>query len=143
MDEHYDDEFLRRILSDTKVIALVGASPKPERPSHGVMKFLQRRGYKVIPVNPGLAGQKLNGETVYASLSEIPQATTGKIDMVDIFRNSADAGAPTEEAIKIGAKTVWMQLGVEHLPAATKARKAGLNVVMNRCPAIEIPRLFS
>jgi predicted CoA-binding protein len=143
MDEHYDDEFLRRILTDTKVIALVGASPKPERPSHGVMKFLQRRGYKVIPVNPGLAGQKLSGETVYASLSEIPQSVTGKIDMVDIFRNSADAGAPAEEAIKIGAKTVWMQLGVEHIQAATKARAAGLNVVMNRCPAIEIPRLFS
>ena len=73
LDEHYDDEFLRRILTDTKIIALVGASPKPERPSHGVMKFLQRRGYKVIPVNPGLAGQKLNGEMVYASLSDIPQ----------------------------------------------------------------------
>ena len=103
MDEHYDDAFLRNILNETKVIALVGASPKPERPSHGVMKFLQRRGYKVIPVNPGLAGQKLNGETVYASLTAIPQAVTGKIDMVDIFRNSADAGAPAEEAIAIGA----------------------------------------
>ena len=143
LDEHYDDEFLRRILTDTKIIALVGASPKPERPSHGVMKFLQRRGYKVIPVNPGLAGQKLNGEMVYASLSDIPQAVTGKIDLVDIFRNSADAGAPAVEAIAIGARTVWMQLGVAHLAAATKARAAGMNVVMNRCPAIEIPRLFS
>lgn len=143
LDEHYDDAFLRDILNETKVIALVGASPKPERPSHGVMKYLQRRGYKVIPVNPGLAGQKLNGETVYASLLEIPQAVTGKIDMVEIFRNSAEAGTPTEEAIEIGARTVWMQLGVEHVPAATKARAAGLKVVMNRCPAIEIPRLFS
>jgi predicted CoA-binding protein len=142
-DEDYDDDVLRGILKETKVIALVGASIKPERPSHGVMRYLQRQGYRVIPVNPGLEGQSLNGERVYKSLSEIPQADTGKIDMVDIFRNSASAAAPALEAITIGAKTVWMQLGVVNGPAAEAARAAGLRVVMNRCPAIEIPRLLS
>jgi predicted CoA-binding protein len=141
--EEYDDAYLRGILKETKVIALVGASIKPERPSHGVMRYLQRKGYRVIPVNPGLEGQTLNGERVYKSLSDIPQAETGKIDMVDIFRNSAAAAAPALEAIAIGAKTVWMQLGVIHEEAAGKARAAGLKVVMNRCPAIEIPRLLS
>jgi predicted CoA-binding protein len=142
LDETYDDDFIRGILKETKVIALVGASPKPERPSNGVMRYLQRQGYRVIPVNPGLEGQTLNGERVYKSLSDIPQADTGKIDMVDIFRNSQAAAAPALEAIAIGAKTVWMQLGVFHPAAAEAARKAGLKVVMNRCPAIELPRLF-
>jgi uncharacterized protein len=142
VDEHYDDDFLRGILKETKVIALVGASNKPERPSHGVMRYLQRKGYRVIPVNPGLEGQVINGEKVYRSLSDIPQAETGPVDMVDIFRNSAAAEAPALEAIAIGAKTVWMQLDVVNEPAAAKARAAGLKVVMNRCPAIEIPRLL-
>jgi predicted CoA-binding protein len=142
LDEHYDDDFLRGILKETKVIALVGASPKPERPSHGVMRYLQRRGYRVIPINPGLEGQTLNGEKVYGSLRDIPQSETGPVDMVDIFRNSAAAEAPALEAIEIGAKTVWMQLGVRNEAAAEKARDAGLKVVMNRCPAIEIPRLL-
>lgn len=143
MSEDYKDDFLRNILTETKVIALVGASPKPERPSHGVMRYLQRHGYRVIPVNPGLEGQVLNGERVYRSLGDIPQADTGKIDMVDIFRNSQAAAAPALEAIAIGAKTVWMQLGVINEQAAETARAAGLKVVMNRCPAIEIPRLIS
>jgi predicted CoA-binding protein len=142
LDETYDDDFIRGILKETKVIALVGASPKPERPSNGVMRYLQRQGYRVIPVNPGLEGQALNGERVYKSLSDIPQADTGKIDMVDIFRNSQAAAAPALEAIAIGAKTVWMQLGVVNPAAAETARNAGLKVVMNRCPAIEIPRLL-
>jgi predicted CoA-binding protein len=142
LDGQVDDDLLRSILTETKVIALVGASAKPERPSHGVMRYLQRRGYRVIPVNPGLEGQVLNGEKVYRSLREIPQAETGPVDMVDIFRNSVSAEAPALEAIEIGAKTVWMQLGVINEPAAAKARAAGLKVVMNRCPAIEIPRLL-
>jgi predicted CoA-binding protein len=142
LNEQYDDDFLRGILKETKVIALVGASPKPERPSHGVMRYLQRQGYRVIPVNPGLEGQVLNGEKVYRSLAEIPQNETGAVDMVDIFRNSAAAAAPALEAIAIGAKTVWMQLGVVNEAAAQTARTAGLKVVMNRCPAIEIPRLL-
>jgi uncharacterized protein len=141
MTTRASDALLRKILTETKTIALVGASNKPERDSHGVMRFLQSKGYRVIPINPGLAGQTLNGETVYASLKDIPQDKTGRIDMVDIFRNSADAAAPALEAIEIGAKFVWMQLGVVNEPAAEKVRAAGLEIVMNHCPAIEYPRL--
>lgn len=130
------------MLTETKVIALVGASDKPDRASNGVMRFLQSRGYRVIPVNPVLAGKQLNGEHVYAALKDIPQDQTGRVDMVDIFRNSADAAAPTLEAIEIGARFVWMQLGVVNEPAAKTARAAGLEVVMDHCPAIEYPRLI-
>jgi predicted CoA-binding protein len=142
MSTEASDALLRRILTETKVIALVGASNKPHRPSNGVMRFLQSRGYRVIPVNPGLAGQTLNGELVYASLKDIPQDKTGRIDMVDIFRNSADAAAPALDAIGIGARFVWMQLGVVNEPAAVKVRAAGLDIVMDHCPAIEYPRLI-
>lgn len=142
MTTHPSDELLRRILTETRTIALVGASNKPERPSHGVMRFLQARGYRVIPVNPGLAGQTLNGELVYAGLKDIPQDKVGRIDMVDIFRNSAEAGQPALEAIEIGARFVWMQLGVVNEPAAAKVREAGLEIVMDHCPAIEYPRLI-
>jgi predicted CoA-binding protein len=142
MSTEASDALLRRILTETKVIALVGASNKPHRPSNGVMRFLQAHGYRVIPVNPGLAGQSLNGELVYASLKDIPQDKTGRIDMVDIFRNSADAAAPALEAIEIGARFVWMQLGVVNEPAAAKVRAAGLEIVMDHCPAIEYPRLI-
>lgn len=135
------DDLLQRILTETKVIALVGASPKPERPSNGVMRFLQRHGYRVIPVNPGLEGQTLNGERVYARLADIPEAKSRQIDMVDIFRNSESALEPAREAIAVGAKTVWMQLDVVNETAASEARAAGLNIVMDHCPAIEIPRL--
>ncbi len=131
-----DDQHIRDILTSVKTIAVVGWSPKPDRPSHGVAAFLKRRGYRVIPVNPGQAGQIALGEAVRATLAE-----AGPVDMVDIFRRSAEAGAVVDQAIAVGAKVVWMQLGVIDEAAATRARAAGLRVVMNRCPAIEIPRL--
>jgi predicted CoA-binding protein len=139
MSKHdsYPDALIRRILAETRTIALVGASAKPERPSHGVMRFLQRQGYRVIPVNPGLAGKTLHGEKVYARIADIPE----RIDMVDIFRNSAHAGAASDDGVKAGARFIWMQLGVSDPAAAERAEKAGLTVIMNRCPAIEIPRL--
>jgi predicted CoA-binding protein len=131
-----DDSEIRDILTSVKTIAVVGWSPKPDRPSHGVAAFLKRRGYRVIPVNPGQAGQEALGETVVASLAE-----AGPVDMVDIFRRSEEAGAVVDQAIAAGAKVVWMQLGVIDEAAADRARSAGLKVLMDRCPAIEIPRL--
>ena len=128
---------VEHILKNTKLIALVGASANPARDSHEIMRFLQAKGYRVIPVNPGLAGKELNGEKVYASLRDIPE----KIDMVDVFRNSEAAGPVADEAVEIGAKYVWMQLGVVNGEAAARARAAGLRVVMNRCPKIEMPTL--
>ena len=130
------DNELRDILASVKTIALVGWSPNPDRPSHRVAAFLAARGYRVIPVNPGQAGQQALGETVVASLAD-----AGPFDMVDIFRRSEEAGGVVDAAIAAGAKVVWMQLGVVDEAAATRARQAGLRVVMNRCPAIEIPRL--
>ena len=130
------DAEIRDILTGVKTIAVVGWSPKPDRPSHGVAAFLKRRGYRVIPVNPGQAGQTVLGETVVATLAE-----AGPVDMVDIFRRSEEAGAVADEAVRLGAKVVWMQLGVVDEAAAERARAAGVKVVMNRCPAIEIPRL--
>ena len=130
------DSEIREILNSVKTIAVVGWSPKADRPSHGVAAFLAGRGYRVIPVNPGQAGQEALGETVVATLAE-----AGPVDMVDIFRRSDEAGAVMDEAVAVGAKVVWTQLGVVDEAAATRARAAGLKVVMNRCPAIEIPRL--
>ncbi len=132
------DDDIRDILTSTKTIAVVGWSPKPDRPSHGVAAFLKRQGYRVIPVNPGQAGESALGETIRASLSDI-DAT---VDMVDIFRRSSEVGPVVDEALALpGVKTIWMQLGVIDDVAAAKARAAGLRVVMDRCPAIEIPRL--
>jgi uncharacterized protein len=135
--EHYSDDDLRDILSSARTIAVVGASPRRGRPSHGVMAYLQRHGYRAIPVNPNAAGETIHGEKCYAALAEIPEP----IDMVDIFRRSEFAGAAVDQAIAIGAKVVWMQLGVRDDAAAARAEAADLKVVMNRCPAIEIPRL--
>lgn len=133
------DADITRILKDTKVIALVGASAKPERPSHRVGNFLVSKGYKVIPVNPGQAGKTLFGETCVASLSEI----TEPVDMVDIFRRAEELGAVVDEALHTltGLKYVWMQLDLVDEKAAALARAQGAEVVMDRCPAIEIPRL--
>lgn len=128
---------IAELLTATKTIALVGASANPARDSHEVMAFLQSQGYRVIPVNPGLAGQKLLGETVVAKLSDIGE----RIDLVDIFRNSEAAGGAVDEAIAAGAGAVWMQLGVINPEAAARAEAAGLKVVMDHCPKIEIPRL--
>lgn len=138
--DRYEPEYLKGVLQSTKVIALVGASPDPSRPSHSVMRFLQGRGYKVIPVNPGQAGKEINGETVYAKLADIPVA----IDMVDVFRASDYLGKVVDEALALETrpKAIWAQLGVRDDEAAARAEAAGLSVVMNRCPAIELPRLL-
>ena len=135
--DNYPDPYLRDILTNVRTIAVVGASPRRERPSHGVMAYLQRRGYRVIPVNPKAAGGTINGETVYAMLADAPEP----IDMIDVFRRTEMAGGVVDEAIAAGAKVVWMQLGVRDDTAAARAEAHGLKVVMNRCPAIEIPRL--
>jgi O-acetylhomoserine (thiol)-lyase len=133
----YSDQQIRQILEGVQTIAMVGASSNWNRPSYFVMKYLQGKGYRVIPVNPGIAGQELLGERVYASLTEIPD----KIDMVDIFRPSSEAPKIVEEAIVVGAPVVWMQLGVRHDAAAARAAAAGIEVIMNRCPKIEFGRL--
>src|SRR4029077_12131739 len=133
----YSDDYLRDILESVHTIAVVGASPRRERPSHGVMAYLQRHGYRAIPVNPNAAGDRINGEKCYAALAEVPEP----IDMVDVFRRSEAAGDAVDQAIAVGAKVVGRQLGVRDDRAAGRAEAAGLKVVMNRCPAIEIPRL--
>ncbi len=130
------DDTIRDILTTTNRIALVGASAKSWRPSNSVMRFLLDRGYDVIPVNPGLAGQTIHGRTVIASLAE-----AGPLQMVDIFRASDHVGPVVDEAIRLGASTVWMQLGVVDKAAGDRARAAGLRVVMDRCPVIENRRI--
>lgn len=130
-------EELTALLAETRRIALVGASQNPARPSYGVMRYLLDQGYEVIPVNPGLAGQQLLGQTVVESLAAIDPPA----DMVDIFRNSDAAAAVVDDAIGHGAKSVWLQMGVINEEAAARAEEAGLQVVMDRCPKIEIPRL--
>lgn len=130
------DAEIRDLLLRTRRIAVVGASDRPDRPSHGVFGFLLDRGFDAVPVNPGLAGGRIHGRDVVASLDQaVP------LDMVDVFRRSADAGAVVDEAIRLGARSVWLQLGVVDEAAGARARQAGLAVVMNRCPAIEWRRL--
>jgi len=131
------DEDIKALLESVRTIALVGASDRPDRPSYGVMAFLQRQGYRVIPVNPQITGEHVHGEFVFRELSQIGEP----IDLVDIFRRPMAAGEAVDEAIAAGAKAVWMQLGVINEEAAARAEAAGLKVVMDRCPAIEIPRL--
>jgi predicted CoA-binding protein len=131
------DAEIADLLSSVRTVALVGASDSPDRPSYGVMKFLQDHGYRVLPVNPSITGEHIHGEFVWRELSEIGD----DIDLVDIFRRSVDAGHVVDQAIAVGAKSVWMQLGVIDEAAATRAEAAGLKVVMDRCPKIEIARL--
>ena len=130
---------IARIVRETRTIAVVGLSPKPERPSHGVARFLQNSGFRIIPVNPGHAGSTILGETVYASLSDIPADIP--VDMVDVFRQSEAVPAIVDEAIASlpGLRTIWTQIGVRHDEAAETARQAGLTVVQNRCPKIDFP----
>ncbi|MCB2130512.1 MAG: CoA-binding protein [Rhodobacteraceae bacterium] len=138
----YDDTFLRDILTSTRAIAIVGVSANPVRPSYFVARYLGLKGFRITPVNPGLAGQTLLGRTVYPDLASIPE--TEHIDMVDIFRRSDAVPAIIDEAMESlpDLKTIWMQIGVEHPEAAGRARAAGLRVVENRCPKIEYQRLF-
>ena len=134
----YDDAYIKGILQRVKTIAAVGMSANDMRPSYFAMLYLQQKGYRMIPVNPRYAGQKILGETVVASLAELPAPP----DMVQIFRKAEEAPAVVDEAIRAGAKVVWLQLGIQSAAAAEKARAAGLDVVMDRCPKIEYGRLF-
>jgi uncharacterized protein len=137
-DEGYPEEYLAGILKEVKTIAMVGASADPTKFSYGVLRVLHEIGYDMIPVNPREAGAEIRGLRVYPSLSAIDRP----VDMVEIFRTSAAAYSITEEAIRIGAKVVWMQIGVRNDEAARRAKAAGLKVVMNRCPKIELFRPF-
>ncbi len=138
----YSDAMLKGILRTVRTIAMVGASANPVRPSNFAMKYLQGKGYRVIPVNPGQAGKEIHGETAYASLRDIP----GKFDMVDIFRGSDAVPPIMDEAIELapekGISVIWMQLGIRNDEAAAKGERAGLRVVMDRCPKIEYARLY-
>ncbi|NAZ35466.1 CoA-binding protein [Rubellimicrobium sp. CFH 75288] len=133
------DRLIRDVLTRTRTIALVGFSSRPDRPSHGVASFLRSRGFRVIPVNPGLAGQEHLGEKVRASLGEIPDP----VDLVDVFRRSEELGRVVDEALALDPLpiAIWAQLGVRDDAAAARARARGVAVIQDRCPAIEIPRL--
>lgn len=131
------DEDIRALLENTRTIAMIGASDRPDRPSYGVMKALQDHGYRVIPINPQITGEHIHGEFVFRELSQLGDP----IDLVDIFRRPIAAGEAVDEAIAAGAKAVWMQLGVINEEAAARAEAAGLKVVMDRCPKIELARL--
>ena len=138
--ETYEDRFLKTVLNRTKTVAVVGVSTNTVRPSFYVARYLALKGYKVIPINPGHAGKEMFGTTIRASVSEIDEP----VDMVDIFRRSEAVPPVVDEALEhlTGLKTIWMQIGVQHEEAAAKARAAGVDVIMNRCPKIEYQRLF-
>lgn len=131
------DADLRDLLTGARTIAMVGASDRPDRPSYGVMAALQRHGYRVIPVNPQITGEHIHGEFVFRDLHQLGM----QIDIVDIFRRPEAAGEAVDEAIAVGAKAVWLQIGVVNHAAAARAEAAGLKVVMDRCPKIDLPRL--
>jgi predicted CoA-binding protein len=131
------DEDIAELLTSARTIAMIGASDRPNRPSHDVMRILQQHGYRVFPVNPQIAGEHVHGEFAWRDLSQIG----APIDIVDIFRRPDAAGEAVDEAIRVGAKAIWMQIGVIDDAAAARAEAAGLKVVMDRCPAIELRRL--
>lgn len=131
------DADIAQLLNETRTIALVGASDRPDRPSYNVMRVLQDWGYRVLPVNPQITGEHVHGEYVWRDLAQIGEP----IDLVDIFRRPLAAGEAVDEAIAAGAKSVWLQIGVINQEAAARAEAAGLKVVMDRCPAIDLPRL--
>ena len=131
------DEEIADLLRNTRTIAMIGASDRPNRPSYAVMRYLQDQGYRVFPVNPQITGEHVHGEFIWRELSQIGEP----IDLVDIFRRPEAAGEAVDEAIAAGAKAVWMQIGVVNEEAAARAEAAGLKVVMDRCPKLEIPRL--
>ncbi len=133
----YLDADLARIFDETRSIAIIGMSRRGDRASNRVGAYLKEQGYQIFPVNPGAAGETMIGEPVYATLGEIPH----RVDMVDIFKRSADVPPFVDQAIEIGAKVIWMQLDIFDLDAAKKAEDAGLTVIMDRCPKIELPRL--
>ena len=135
---HYDDKAIERILRRVKTIAAVGLSANDMRPSYFAALYLKNKGYRVIPVNPRYAGQEILGETVVASLDDLEAPP----DMVQVFRKSEDVPIVVDEAIRVGTKVLWMQLGVRHDEAAKRAEEAGIDVVMDRCPKIEYGRLF-
>lgn len=136
--DRYPDAYLKQILTEVRSIALVGASPRPERDSHACMQVLLEQGYEVIPVNPREAGKSILGQRCYASLADIGQP----VDMVEIFRSSEAALGVTEEAIAIGASVVWMQLEIRNPQAAKLAEAAGIKVVMDRCPKLELQKSY-
>ncbi|MGF9562293.1 CoA-binding protein [Neorhizobium sp. JUb45] len=137
--DSYEPAYISGILKNTKTIALLGASPNPDRPSNRVMAFLLSKGYQVFPVNPGQAGKQILGQTVYATLADVPQP----VDLVDVFRAAEYLDGVVDESIALDTKpkVIWGQLSVRHDKAAAKAEAAGIDVVMDRCPAIEYPRL--
>ena len=139
--DHYDNEYIADILKNTRTIALLGASPNPDRPSNRVMGFLLGKGYTVYPVNPGQAGKQILGQTVYKTLGDVPQP----VDLVDVFRAAEYLDGVVDEAIalEVRPKVIWGQLSVRDDRAAAKAEAAGIKVVMDRCPAIEYPRLVA
>ncbi len=138
--DRYDDSYLRDILEGTRTIAVIGASPKVDRPSNGVLSYLNRAGYETYPVHPGLAGGAIQGRTVYSRLTDVPVA----IDMVDVFRNADAIPALVDEVLALNPlpKVVWLQLAIRNDDAAARLEEAGIKVVMDRCPAIERPRLL-